>query len=173
MEHQKIHNIAFIDGQNLYRGLDWDLDYARFRVYLRDKYHIEEAYYFIGYKWTEDTLYENLTEAGFIVIFNEKGDMLKSNKKWNIDVTLVFYAMKYYFDQKYDQALIVSGDGDFKILVDFLIERGKFAKVLAPNIKYCSSLYNKTTHLPNKYVAYISLLKDKLEYKRKKGLPKH
>ena len=103
MEHQKIHNIAFIDGQNLYRGLDWDLD----------------------------------------------------------------------FDQKYDQALIVSGDGDFKILVDFLIERGKFAKVLAPNIKYCSSLYNKTTHLPNKYVAYISLLKDKLEYKRKKGLPKH
>ena len=50
MEHQKIHNNAFIDGQNLYRGLDWDLDYARFRVYLRDKYHIEEAYYFIGYK---------------------------------------------------------------------------------------------------------------------------
>lgn len=170
---QRPHNLAFIDGQNLYRGLDWDIDFVKFRVYLRDKYHIEEAYYFVGYRGTEETLYKNLEDAGFIVIFNEKWDSFKSNKKGNIDVTLAFYAMKFFIEERYNQALIISWDGDFKILVDFLIEKQKFSKILAPNIKYCSSLYNKPNHLPSQYVAYISLLRDKLEYKRKKGLPKH
>jgi hypothetical protein len=40
-------NIAFIDGQNLYQGLNWPVDYKKFRVYLRDKYRIEKAYYFL------------------------------------------------------------------------------------------------------------------------------
>jgi hypothetical protein len=46
-------NQAFIDGQNLRLGTTkarppWKIDLARFRVYLRDKYSVEEAYYFMG-----------------------------------------------------------------------------------------------------------------------------
>jgi hypothetical protein len=43
--------IAYIDGANLYRGvkdLGWPLDYQRFHVWLRNKYHIDAAYLFIG-----------------------------------------------------------------------------------------------------------------------------
>ncbi len=46
----KENNIAFIDGQNLHLGTasaGWKVDFLRFRVYLRDKFSVEEAYIFL------------------------------------------------------------------------------------------------------------------------------
>ena len=56
-------NYAFIDGQNLYQGLEWKIDHERFRIYLRDKYKVEKAYYFLGFQEAENDLYEKLQEA--------------------------------------------------------------------------------------------------------------
>ncbi len=45
-------NYAFIDSQNLnlsIRALGWQLDFARFRVYLKDKYNVSKAFLFISY----------------------------------------------------------------------------------------------------------------------------
>lgn len=44
-------NYAFIDGTNLHltmQHVGWALDYAKFRVYLKDKFKVTKAYYFIG-----------------------------------------------------------------------------------------------------------------------------
>ena len=46
-------NLAFIDGQNLRYGTrkvadPWTVDLRKFRVYLKEKYLVERAYYFIG-----------------------------------------------------------------------------------------------------------------------------
>jgi hypothetical protein len=46
----------------------------------------------------------------------------------------------------------VSGDGDYKMLVDFLIEQNKFEKILFPNRRYRSSLYKA---IDIKHVAYL------------------
>ena len=89
-----MNNYAFIDGQNLYQSLNWQIDYKKFRIYLKDKYKITKAYYFIGFKWDENDLYEKLQEAGFILVFNIKRKNLQSNKKWNVDTNLVFNVMK-------------------------------------------------------------------------------
>ena len=43
-------NIAFIDGQNLHLGTmssGWKVDFEKFRIYLRDRFAIEEAYIFL------------------------------------------------------------------------------------------------------------------------------
>ena len=53
MEHtQKIPKVyAFIDSQNLNLGIrsqGWELDFKKFRLYLKNKYHVEKAYLFIG-----------------------------------------------------------------------------------------------------------------------------
>lgn len=50
MTNKDIHNIAYIDGQNLYRGTaksnpKWSIDLARFRRYLTEKYSVVDAYY--------------------------------------------------------------------------------------------------------------------------------
>jgi len=44
------NNIAFIDGQNLHLGTSsegWNIDFRRFRIYLKEKLQIEEAYFFL------------------------------------------------------------------------------------------------------------------------------
>jgi len=65
-------NYAFIDSQNLNLGVldqGWKLDFARFRVYLRDKYNITKAFLFIGYVKGNEGLYKYLQESGYICIF--------------------------------------------------------------------------------------------------------
>lgn len=62
----------------------------------------------------------------------------KSTIKGNVDAELVLYAMKEL--PNYDQAVIVSGDGDFFSLIEYLEEQGKLAQVLTPNWQYSSLL---------------------------------
>jgi hypothetical protein len=56
MQTLRPNNLAFIDGQNLYYGTakrkvdPWKIDLLRFRIYLSQKYHVDKAYYFLGYK---------------------------------------------------------------------------------------------------------------------------
>ncbi len=163
-----MNNYAFIDGQNLYQSLNWQLNYKKFRIYLKDKYKIEKAYYFIGFKWDENSLYEKLQEAGFILVFNIKWRNLQSNKKWNIDTNLVFNVMKKIIHDKFDNVVLVSWDWDYKMLVDYLIEQNRFFKVIVPNLKFASSLYKNHNNLESKFFANLDDLKVKLEYKKDK-----
>jgi len=47
---KKQRNIAYIDGQNLHLGTQsdgWKVDTKKLRIYLRDKFDVDEAYYFL------------------------------------------------------------------------------------------------------------------------------
>jgi uncharacterized LabA/DUF88 family protein len=82
-------------------------------------------------------------------------------KKGNVDADIIFSIMKrIYLKEKFDKVVLISGDGDYKMLVDFLIEQNKFEKILFPNRKYRSSLYKS---LSLKYVTYL----DDVDIKRK------
>lgn len=63
----------------------------------------------------------------------------------------------------YDKAIIVSGDGDFHCLIEYLESKGKLLKIIAPNKRY-SSLLKKFT----KYIVVVSPLKEKLKVTSKK-----
>jgi uncharacterized LabA/DUF88 family protein len=141
-------NIAFIDGQNLHLGIKesgWKIDHKKFRTYLKDKYNVVEAYYVLGFVSEEyQELYNNLQKAGFIVLFKEHNVGLRGNKKGNVDTDIVFEIMKIMIERKdYSHFLLISGDGDYKKLVDFLIKKKVFKKLLFPNRKFASSLYLK------------------------------
>jgi uncharacterized LabA/DUF88 family protein len=150
-DKQVAKNIAFIDGQNLYMGTakrevdPWKVDLARLRVYLRDKYKVSEAYYFLGYvQDTNQDLYENIQKAGFVLIFRAHNPAMLGTKKGNVDSDIIFHAMKKMYRQEdFAKVVLISGDGDYKLLVDFLIEEGRFEKILFPNRKFASSLYKK------------------------------
>ena len=165
-------NIAFIDGQNLYLWINtewWTLDIERFRVYLKDKYKIGKAYYFLWYvKDENNSLYTQLQEAWFIVVFKKQMLWMKSKKKWNIDSDLIFRVMEKLIEEPktFDKILLVSWDWDFKILVDYLIKKDRFLKILFPNKKFSSSLYK---WMQNEYFDYMINLKAKLEYKKLKS----
>ena len=143
-------NRAFIDAQNLYLGttksnVPWNIDLKRFRIYLSEKYDVEEAYYFLGYvDDANQDLYSNIQKAGFILIFRNHSYNMLSHKKGNVDTDIVFSIMRMlYKNENFDQVILVSGDGDYAKMVDFLIKEEKFKKILLPDSSKASSLYKR------------------------------
>lgn len=138
-------NIAYIDGTNLYKGLqelNKTLDYKRFRIWLLQKYRIKTAYIFIGYIQKQKPLYEYLKKSGFILIFKESV-IQDGIIKGNADSEMVLKSVRDVFEEDISNVILVSGDGDFSCLVDFLIEKQVFKTILIPNRKYCSYLLRK------------------------------
>jgi uncharacterized LabA/DUF88 family protein len=166
-------NISFIDGQNLHLGTTengWKVDHKKLRIYLRDKYDVTEAYYVLGYvSEANQDLYNNLQKAGFIVLFKEHNSGLSGKKKGNVDTDIVFEVMKILIErQDFQKILLVSGDGDYKKLVDFLIKKKALKKLLFPNRKFASSLYLK---LGSEYFDYLDSpdVKAKISYIEKRA----
>jgi len=155
---------AFIDSQNLYLGIlhsNWKLDYEKFRNYLRTKYHVTKAYIFIGYVPENTNLYKHLQEAGFILVFKPVLKIHKGKRityKGNVDAELVLHAMVQF--PNYDKAIVVSGDGDFRCLIEYLESKDKLLKILVPNEKYSSLLREFA-----QFIVPMSLLRDKLKRK--------
>lgn len=171
---KKENNIAFVDGQNLYLGttkseVAWTVDLSRFRVYLNKKYNVEKAYYFLGCVNEEfQDLYDEIQEAGFILKFREHNTVMLGKKKGNVDSDIIFNVMKkLYKKEDFDNIVLVSGDGDYKILVYFLISENRFKKILFPNKKFASSLYRQLGSELFDWLENKSIKKKIMKIKRK------
>ena len=157
-----LKNCAFIDSQNLnlgVKGCGWDLDFAKFYVYLKDKYKVEKAFLFIGYVSGNEALYTFLQKAGYIVIFKPTLEYKKDGEihtKGNVDAELVLHTMIEY--PNYDKAIIISGDGDFYCLIEYLEKNEKLGRIIIPNRRSYSQLLWKF----RKYMDYMNNLDNKL-----------
>jgi uncharacterized LabA/DUF88 family protein len=108
---------------------------------------------FIGYMAENEALYEHMHELGYLIALKPTLDISSQTEdhepegeeghakpvvKGNIDADLVLYAMKEL--PNYDKAIIVSGDGDFLSLVEYLAEQNKLLHIMTPNWQYSSLL---------------------------------
>jgi hypothetical protein len=76
---------------------------------------------------------------------------------WKVDLN----KFKVYLKDKF------SGDGDYKKIIDYLISKGKFGKILFPNQKFASSLYKS---LKAKSFDYLINIRSYIQrYKKEKG----
>lgn len=169
---------AFIDSQNLNVGTQkfgWKMNWARFREFLAEKYSVEKAYMFIGYIPENADLYEKMHEAGYMVVLKPTFDVTKPREeeqageredarpvKGNIDADLVLWAMKEL--SNYQKAIIVSGDGDFYSLVEYLEGKGRLAHLMTPSGHY-SQLYNPY----EQYIVRLDQFRGELAYRDKKS----
>ena len=166
---------AFIDSQNLNLGTGkdlynkdkkkiytgWKLDFVRFRRYLKDKFRVRKAFLFIGFVEENQDMYSGLKKAGYNLIFKPTTKDEVGKPKGNIDAELVLHAAAIQY-MKYNQAVVVSGDGDFRCLYEFLIERKKLRRIIIPNMVAQSSLLNDF----QKYKTFLEHEKEKLRYKK-------
>lgn len=160
-------NYAFIDSQNLnlaIRAQGWFLSFRRFRVYLAEKYAVKKAYVFIGYLAENTKLYNALQEAGFVCVFKPTLTYKDGTTKGNCDAELVLQVMIDYAE--FDQAILVSGDGDFYCLAKHLIDNKKLAVLLIPNKFKFSALLRFKAIQP--FLRFMNDLEDKLSYKKEK-----
>lgn len=164
---------AFIDSQNLNLGTSkdifknqrliykgWRLDFNKFRKYLKNKFKVEKAFLFIGYIQQNEKLYRALKSYGYILVFKPTVKDDHGVAKGNIDAEIVLHSCAIEY-KNYDKAVIVSGDGDFYCLHEFLIKNKKLNSIIIPNRKSESSLLNKFQD----YKRFLIRDRDKVEYK--------
>lgn len=155
-----MNNYAFIDSQNVYLSIKsqgWNIDWTKFRVYLKEHYGVSTAYLFIGYIEGNNKLYIKLQEAGFICIWKPVLTYKDGTIKGNVDAELVLHTMIQL--PNFDKAIIVTGDGDFYCLVQYLLEQNKLKTVLVPNYYKYSALLKK---FAKKNIAFMNELKNKI-----------
>jgi uncharacterized LabA/DUF88 family protein len=177
MENGK-KNVAYIDGANLHNGikaLPWRFDYARFRAWLSHKYNVEQAYLFLGMMPKYKELYKQRQEEGYTLVFKEVIYDNNGKPKGNCDADIVVAAMKDAYEEKFNQSILVSSDGDYAPLVKFLLEREKIRAVISPHgTRLCSVLLKRTgvkiAHIADQQTV-LSIQKEKApdEQKSHKG----
>lgn len=141
---------AFIDSQNLNLGTQkagWKMDWKKFRDYLQVEHNVSRAYLFIGYMQEHEDMYNQLHDLGYLIVLKPTVDVMPKSEdgkgkkpiiKGNIDAELVLYAMKEM--PNYQQAIIVSGDGDFYCLAEYLADKKRLKHIMTPNRQYSSLL---------------------------------
>lgn len=137
--------------------MGWEIDWLRFRAYLRHKYRVVQAYLFIGFIPEHNNIYDELQKAGFVLKFKPVLPSGDHGVKGNVDADLVLQAMIDY--PQYDKAILVTSDGDFYSLARYLHSNEKLLAVLSPHRKTCSSLLRKSA---KDKMAYMDTLKEKL-----------
>jgi uncharacterized LabA/DUF88 family protein len=167
---------AFIDSQNLNLGtqrMGWKMDWRKFRQYLKQEYSVSKAYMFIGYMPENESLYEYMHSLGYLVVLkptleihnipnknkeiNDSKDQDKNLVKGNVDTEIVLTALKEIGN--YSKAIIVSGDGDFYSLIEYLLTKQKLAWVMTPNWQYSTLLKPF-----DKYIINLDKHRNKLAY---------
>ncbi len=134
----------FLDGANFFYmqrdGLEWFADPKKLLEYIEKKYgEIEEAYYYIGQdappQAKDKAFLDMLPKMGYSVVSKPiksiadhvTGDVVK--KKANLDIEIVIDMFSTI--DRYDTAVLISGDGDFERALDLLKSRGKKVIVIA------------------------------------------
>jgi len=164
---KKENNYAFIDGQNLYLGiksLGWELDYKRFAIYLKEKYAVKKAYLFLGYIKEQESLYQYLRSCGFEIVFKEIAKDANGKPKGNVDVDLTLHTILKV--SEYEQAVLVTSDGDFAPLVEHLLLVNKLNAALSPKEALCSWLLRKYARGK---VRYLNKSKNKLRQTKRRS----
>lgn len=124
----------FIDGANLYataKALGFDIDYRKLLAHFHERGYVMRAYYYTAL--LEDQEYSSIRPLidwldynGYKVITKPAKEFTDSagrrKVKGNMDIELTIDAME--LSAVIDHAVIFSGDGDFRSLVDALQRRG-------------------------------------------------
>lgn len=149
---------AFIDSQNLNLGtskdlydkngnrvyVGWKLDYQKFRLYLTNKFRVTKAFFFIGYVAGNARFYTKLKNLGYSVVLKPTVRDSAGKPKGNVDAELVLHSAAIEFSN-YDKAVVVSSDGDFHCLYEYLEKHSKLGSVIIPNRKTASTLLKRFT----------------------------
>jgi uncharacterized LabA/DUF88 family protein len=132
----------YIDGNNLYRSakeLGFEIDYKKFRGWLRQKYNPVSVYLFIGLVPERVKFYEHLQSCGYILVFKQTVS-IGEKVKGNCDAELVLKATSDFYEKYFSSCILITGDGDFGCLVEFLKEKKSMNQIIAPDKKKCSFL---------------------------------
>lgn len=146
---------VFVDVANLIYGAKrtgrWKIDYRKLLKYLKSRYKASRVFFYAGVKSLKKNKFNRLKRLGYVLRLKElrvykrrplerkvecprchrifkKKIYRRPEQKANCDVDLTFDATRY--TSNYYRMILISGDGDFYPLIDFLIKNGREVKVI-------------------------------------------
>ena len=132
----------FIDGSNFYaaaRGLNLDIDFARMRSYFAKDTNLIRAYYYTAIPEDQEfsslrPLIDWLDYNGYAVVSKFTREFIdeetgKRRLKGNMDMELALDMLK--LAPHIDHAILFSGDGDFRPLIESLQRQGVRVSVVS------------------------------------------
>ena len=139
--HPQERIALFIDGSNLYaaaKGLDFDIDYKRLLKFFSSQGHLVRAFYFTALLEEQEyspirPLVDWLDYNGYTMVTKPAKEFTDSagrkKIKGNMDIELAVDMIE--MADSIDHAVIFSGDGDFRRLIEAVQRKGLRVSVVS------------------------------------------
>ena len=162
---------CFIDASNIIYGTrdeGWKVDFKKLFKYLKERYDCRVIYYFAGLdskNIKQQNFYKLLSKIGYnlitkpVKLFTEPDGQV--TRKANCDVDLTFYAMRDL--PRFNKMILLSGDGDFEILLKYMVEIGKKVLILANSKRTAHEI----KQLKGIQFNNLSVLRSTIEFRKK------
>ena len=117
---------AFIDASNIYYGTKeagWKIDFEKLKSYLVSRFDVSRIFYFGAINEAEKfdvKLQEELISLGYELMLVTLKKFRNGKKKADTDSRMTFEMMK--IKDEYDRAVVLTGDGDFFWVLNYLKE---------------------------------------------------
>lgn len=128
---------VFIDATNIIYGTSyygWKMDFKKLYKYLITRYKAKVIYYYAGVDNSNIKqlhFYEKLTDFGYKLRLVPVKKFSDGHKKADVDSRMTFEMMK--MDKKFDKAVIMTGDGDYYWVLEYLLKNKKMVKLISHN----------------------------------------
>ena len=129
---------VFLDGSNLFytqKKLGWNIDAEKLIDYCKGYGDVIEAIYYTGVSpdGNQKKYHDKLAHIGYSLVTKPVKTMHDDDgsltQKANLDIDIVLDMFNMI--DRYDMAILISGDGDFERAVQQLKSRGKEVKVIS------------------------------------------
>ena len=160
---------VFVDGSNFYhtqKKLGWDVDSERLLDFCKEFGDVVEAIYYTGAnnEIKQRKFHDFLAYVGYSLVTKPVKTITdyltgQTTQKANLDIEIVLDMFNMI--DRYDMAILISGDGDFERALQHLKSRGKEVKVISTRGIVASELVHATG------INYIDLLAIKEIIERK------
>jgi uncharacterized LabA/DUF88 family protein len=135
-------NIAFIDAANIIlssQRAGLDIDFLKLKTYLVDKFKVEKIYYFTANLKSLHEELKVLEMNGFSLVLKQVY-FENSKTKANCDVEISHYITKMIENNELSQLILLSGDGDFSILLDYANKNNVDVILMPTDVKASSKI---------------------------------
>ena len=128
---------VFIDATNIIYGTSyygWKMDFEKLFKYLTNRYEAKAVYYYAGVdskNVKQLNFYKKLTDFGYKLRLVPVKIFSDGHKKADVDSRMTFEIIK--LDKKFDKAIIMTGDGDYYWVLEYLIKTKKMVKLISHN----------------------------------------
>lgn len=158
----------YIDAANILlsaKNIDFDLDLNKLFIHLKDKYKECHIIFFIGdiavLKAMHETLRLNSVEVCIKQVAREGGKL-----KANCDVDLTNRVTVDVERDLIDMAIIMTGDGDFAVLFDYIKQMQKYSKCISMSRANTSIFLRRRQYLSTVFLEDLTFLKSKKSFDR-------